>query len=425
MRVLASLSKKRILCVCLILVAATAVFWYPAADKRTRIFFAERALRERKAEIALAWLKSIPERQSDGLKEFLMARAYRRLGELNLVREHIQLAYDQGFSVERLQREQWLAMAQSGQMRDAEPHLRELLQDPGDDGPEICESFVSGYFRNRQILKATPIIDAWQADYPDDPMPYAIRAGRFRELEHWSDAIAAYRKVLELTPADSNIRLQLAICLKASLKLDEAEVEFRRCLKETPQEKELLVEWGDLLLSAGKTSDATAVFEQLLAIDPGNFDARAAMGGILLMNGKANEAVSMLQPLYKERPYDSKVQYSFASALQAAGKTEDAAEMFRQVNAAEVQLRRKQKLMDELDRSPDPVNQRYEIAIIAMNHESPEEGLRWLLTVIDMDPGHSGAYAALADYYRKIGNDQLEQRFRMLAESSRKSTGTP
>ena len=108
-----------------------------------------------------------------------------------------------------------------------------------------------------------------------------------------------------------------------------------------------------------------------------------------------------------------------------AKKTEEAAEMFRQVNAAEVQLRRKQKLIEELERSPDPVNQRYEIAIIAMNHESPEEGLRWLLTVIDMDPGHAGAYAALADYYRKIGNDQLEQKFRMLAESSRSEKGTP
>ena len=410
---------------CLILIAASAVFWYPLADKRTRIHFAERALRERKAEIALAWLKSIADRQSDGQTEFLMARAYRRLGDLDQVREHIQLAYDHGFSVERLQREQWLAMAQSGQMRDAEPHLRRLLQDPGDDGPEICESFVSGYFRNRQIQKAMPIIDAWQADYPDDPLPYSIRAGRFRELEHWSEAIAAYRKTLELTPADSNIRLQLAICLKASLKLEEAEIEFRKCLKETPQEKALLTEWGDMLLSAGKVSDATGVFEQLLAIDPENYDARAAMGGIFLMNGKASDAVSMLRPLYAQRPYDSKVRYSLASSLQAAGKTEEAAEIFQQVNAAEEQLRRKRKLLDELANSPDPVNQRYEIAIIAMKYESPEEGLRWLMTVIDMDPGYTGAYTALADYYQRIGNVALEKKYRTLAEASRSAKGTP
>lgn len=410
---------------CLILFAAAAVFWYPSADKRTRIFFAERALRERKADIALAWLKSIPDRQSDGQREFLMARAYRRLGELDLVREHIQRAFDRGFSVERLEREQWLALAQSGQMREAEPHLRQLLVNPGDDGPEICESFVSGYFRNRQVLKAMPIIEAWQADYPNDPLPYAIRAGRFRELEHWSEAIAAYRKVLELTPTDSNIRLQLAICLKESLKFDEAEVEFHQCLRETPQEKALLAEWGDLLLSIGKTSDATAVFEQLLAIDPGNFDARAAIGQTLLMNGNADDAVSMLQPLYAERPYDSKVQYSLASALQAAGKTEEASEMFQQVAEAEVQLRSKQKLMDELDGSPDPVNQRYEIALIAMKHESPEEGLRWLMSVIDLNPGHTGAYTAIADYYLKIGNAELEQKFRMLAVASASAAGTP
>jgi len=68
----------------LILVAAAAVFWYSSIDRKARIYFAERALRERNADLALDWLKSIPESLNDGQREFLMARAYRRLDSRRL-----------------------------------------------------------------------------------------------------------------------------------------------------------------------------------------------------------------------------------------------------------------------------------------------------------------------------------------------------
>jgi tetratricopeptide (TPR) repeat protein len=210
--------------------------------------------------------------------------------------------------------------------------------------------------------------------------------------------------------------------------LQEAEAEFRRCLTETPLDKLLLAEWGNMLLSAGKTDEATAVFEQLLAADPGNADARAAIGEIHLMNGHAGDAVAILQPLYEERPFDTKVEYSLASALQAAGNREQASEIFERVSAAESRLRRKQQLVDELEQRTDLVEQvdlRFEIAGIAMNHESPEEGVRWLMSVIDLDPGYSAAYAALADYYRKIGNVELEQKYRMLAKPAANAPETP
>jgi len=131
-------------------------------------------------------------------------------------------------------------LAQSGQMREAEPHLRQLLLDPGEDGQEICESYVIGYLRNRQLWKAMPLIDVWQAEFPGDPQPHALRGAQLQEAEQWQDAIAEYQKVLEWTPRDTRIRRQLAMCLKEARRHDEAEREFRQCLQETPQDKTLL-----------------------------------------------------------------------------------------------------------------------------------------------------------------------------------------
>ena len=407
-------------------IAATALLClFPIVDRKVRIHYAEQALRDRKAQLSLEWLSGVPNSTSQGHKEFLTARAYRRLGEMKLVRDWLAAAHIEGYPVEILEREQWLAMAQSGQMREAEPPLRLLLQDPGDDGAEICEAYVSGYVRNHEVQRALPIVDAWQADFPMDPLPHVIRAGRFREMENWNEAVIAYRKSLDLRPDDTQVRLQLAICLKTSLKLREAEVEFQACLKETPEDKELLAEWGDMLLSDGRVSEAKAAFDRLLTIDPKNFAGRAATGKIQLMNGKVDEALKVLGPLHEERPYDSKVLYSFASSLQAAGKTEEAAAQFQKVTEAEAALHMKRKLLDELGACEDPINQHFRIGQIAMKYESPDEGLRWLMKVIDLDPGHVGAYDSLADYYTLVGNPDLEEKYRRLGSSYRGSKPAP
>ena len=160
-----------------------------------------------------------------------------------------------------------------------------------------------------------------------------------------------------------------------------------------------------------------AVLQRVLDMDPGNQDARFAMAKTLLMDGAASDAVLTLQQLHQENPYSSAIQYSLASALQASGMTEQAAEMYQQVNAAEEKLRHKQELLDSLSQNSNQPEVRYEIAMISMTHESPVEGLRWLLSVVDLDPRHAAAHAALADYYHGIGKLELEEKHRQLAET--------
>jgi tetratricopeptide (TPR) repeat protein len=417
MKMTASLARRRLLVVCIALSVAAGLYFYSSADTSVKLYFAEKALHARKAEDAIAWLKSIPQRRAVPQREFLLARAYRRLGQQDLTREHLQFAHDLGFSVERLEREQWLAMAQSGQMREAEPYFRRLLQDPGNDGQEICEAFVKGYFRNRQFHKAIPVLDAWQAEFPDDPQPYAFRGAAFQEIEDWKSAITEYQKVLQWDADQTVVRVQLAVCLKAARKYDEAIEQFRRCLKESPEDPILLAEWGDILLLTGTVKEATVVFEQLLAIDPQNPEARLAMAGIHLSNGDAKKALEIAEPLYSERRFDKSVMYSLASALQAYGRVDEAKAMFERVNVAQEKLLRKNQLMEELQSDPNLVDHRFEIAIITMNYQSPSDGVRWLLSVIDIDPQYTPAYLALADYYKSVGNAELELQFRTLAES--------
>ena len=417
MRLFRSIRGKPVFWACASLVLVGLGVAYPALNRTVRTFYAERALRERNAEAALSWLESIPGWNRVGETHLLLARSYRRQGKLDLVREHLLTAWDRGVQVERLEREQWLTLAQSGQIHEAEPHLQQLLQDPGDDAHEICEAFVAGYFRNHQVDRAVQLLTAWEADFPEDPRPHELQGRWFRDAGRWRVAATCYEKSLKLAPGNTQIRVDMAVCLRELHEYDKAETQFLQCLNETPDDSVLLIQWGELLLSNGKASEAEAVLQRVLNLDPKNQDVRFAMARIRLMDGDAKAAVETLQQLHDELPSDSAIRYSLASALQASGATEQASEMFKQVTAAEELLRRKQELVDSLDHDPNQPETRYEIAMISMNHIAPEEGLRWLLSVIDLNPRHAAAHVALADYYSRIGNLELANKHRELAKS--------
>jgi len=417
MRLLNLIRRKPVRWACIGLMVVGLCIAYPTLNRTIRTFFAERALRERNAELALDWLESIPEWNRVGQTQVLFAKVYRRQGKFDLVRENLQTAWDRGVPVEQLEREQWLAMAKSGQTREAELHLRQLMLDPRDDGQEICESFVTGYLLNHQFAKAASLLDVWEAEFPEDPRPHELRGLWFEDTERWSEAATCYQRALSLAPGRTRIRRDMAACLRELHEYDKAEIQFLQCLQETPDDSQLLIQWGEWLLSNGKTDEAISVLQKVLNLDSGNQDARFAMAKTLLMDGDARQALESLQQLHNEKPSDSKIQYSLASALQASGMTEQAADMFKQVTAAEKKLRRKQELIESLDQDRNQPDVLYEIAMISMNHESPAEGLRWLQSLLDLNPRYVAAHVALADYYHRTGKPELEEKHRKLAEA--------
>src|SRR5262249_35322564 len=107
---------------------------------------AARALASRDADAAARWV-GLWQRvdRSNPQTELFWARIARRRQDYEAVRAHLQRALDLGAARDLVEREEWLTLAQLGQMRDADPHLAALLSAPGEDGAEICEAYVNGY----------------------------------------------------------------------------------------------------------------------------------------------------------------------------------------------------------------------------------------------------------------------------------------
>lgn len=404
-----------ILLAAVLAVMIAGLFTWKPLLLRHRISRARAALERRDAEVALENLQANQRLEPEHAEtHFWLARAYRRLGRFGKVREHLERAWKLGHPVEVLKREQWLALAQSGQIQRAEPHLSELLRDPREDGRDICEAYVAGYLLNYRHTRALQLLDAWQKDYPDDAYPWYVQGKLYEGLRNTNKAIECYRRALKLDDKQVSARLRLATLLMSSHQHDEAGRHFETCLENAPDDPEVLTGWGRWLVVKLRNDEARRVLKKALELDPKNLPARLEMGELELSAGNAKEALKWLEPAVRENPYRRKLRYAFARALQRAGRTDEAKQHFAFAAESQRAEARVQGLIDQLAKNSSDVNLRFQIGM-TMIQFNPVEAGTWLRSVVDIDPKHQRAHLALAKYYAEHGPPELAERHRKRA----------
>ncbi|MDA1014136.1 MAG: tetratricopeptide repeat protein [Planctomycetota bacterium] len=376
---------------------------------------ARRALGQRDLAAASVWLERSAWIHADNSEtEFLLARVARKQGRLEDFREHLMRAWNLGAETERLEREQWLALAQSGDMQEAEPHLGLLLQDPREDGAEICEAYALGYITNLRPNEAVRILRAWAAEYPDDPQAPYLRGTLHADMTQWNEAVEAFRQALDCDPKHALTNFSLGQIHLLQNRPDEALKCFGVAIAGTAQEQrsEALVGKARALESLGRKAEARTCLEAAFEAAPGSIDATIALGRLELSVGNFQEAVEHLKTADAAIPHDPDLRFSLAMALQGLRQLDEAQEHFRFVQAARKELSRARSLMDVVLKTPDDVSARYEIGKIYLNYGSEQDALTWLKSALNYDPSHSPTHALLAEYYsqRTAENPDFESR---------------
>lgn len=376
-------------------------------------------LRQREFEAARQLLQTAVENSPDsGAARYWLARANRRTGRLNEVIPLLEDAQRLGFPRERIERERWLTLAQSGRITEAEAFLPQLLQDPQDDGKEICEAYFHGFRANLRFTEANMLLDVWQADFPEDAEPHFLRGLASEMLGRSQMAADSYRKGLQLSPDRTDYHHRLAQTLLKLNELKSAEEHFGRCLRDTPDHLDALAGRATCLAGTGKPDEAAVSFRRVLGLDPNHFEARLGLGQLLLAQRQPEEAVRWLQPLVEQWPGDVQARYALVQALQATGQTELAQEHLRAYQESLEKLDRLEKLFEEVAESPDDVQKRYDIGISLLEHHSRQNGEAWLKSVLQLDPAHRGAHEALAAFYARQGKTDLANQHRQMAGSA-------
>jgi predicted Zn-dependent protease len=337
---------------------------------------------------------------------FLLARTHRRLGELDAVPALLRHAVKLGGDPQWADRERWLLLAQSGRLGEAEPHLPELLIDPGGDGPDICEAYVLGYFGNLRTSEARQLLDVWQKDYPEDAQSHFMQGYLNFGLSRYREAAADYRRGLELAPDITLMRYRLAEVLIQAGEWEEAGKELLRCLDEDAQNPDILTTWAKCLSHCGQPDRAREVIEGVLAQTPDHVDAHQVLAELDLAEGRFQHALPHLQAVVSRRPYERQSRWALARTLQALGRAEEAKRHFDYVSEAEQAMDRVARLTRQVVARTEDTQLRYEIGTLLLKYGPPEDGIKWLMTVLQLAPDHRGAHEALTAFYDARGRWQ-------------------
>lgn len=383
-------------------------------------------LAEWKTEAALQSLLEAERLAPDHAEtQFWLARAHRRLGNFDRMDHHLSSARRLGFPKERIEREEILADAQMGRVAHAERHLTHLLQNPEDDGPDICKAYINGYCLNLLFQEALILLDAWAAEYPADSEQWVSRGELWRSRSEWDDGAEAYRKAVELAPTHFKARYGLAQCLLKKNEPGQAEVHFRQCLQLRPEHSGALVGLGIALTSQQQLEEARSLFRRAIEHDSDSLEARRALAELELNANRPRDAIRCIQPAAEQWPEDAALCYALAQAYQAVGDKASAQRHFDVVDRAERELGELEQLVKDVAKRPQDTDLRYQIGEKVLRYRSREEGVGWLKSVLLIDPRHGPTHALLADYYRKTGRGDLADQHRRFLGTMAEATDGP
>ena len=129
-----------------------------------------------------------------------------------------------------------------------------------------------------------------------------------------AEAIAAFRKQLELDPNHKHANGDLAMELQQTGKTDEAIAAYRKQLETTPYEKAAHKNLGLLLAQLGRDADARTELEAAAAIPPDDPETKMALAQVYGRLGEKTKAQELLKGLTGSAGADSGEDI-YASAL--------------------------------------------------------------------------------------------------------------
>jgi predicted Zn-dependent protease len=218
------------------------------------------------------------------------------------------------------------------------------------------------------------------------------------------ESIAAYRRGLQIAPWQSIMRWRLAEVLLEMGELEEAAALLGQCAEENPQNPDVLTSWATCLFRRSEPERARELLEQLLGDSPDHFEARRLLGEIELGQGRFPEALEHLRSAARQRPNDMTTRNALGRVLQVLGRTDEAQGHFDYVVEAERALGRVERQLRLVLKRPDDAELRCQIGTALLKYGSPDDGAKWLRTVLQLQPDHPGAHQALAAYYEARGD---------------------
>jgi tetratricopeptide (TPR) repeat protein len=144
---------------------------------------------------------------------------------------------------------------------------------------------------------------------------FETRGSQAMADRRWPDAIASFRKAIELTPSSAFSHLNLGTSLYQIGDRAGALESYRTAVKLSPGLAKAHFAIGVLMEVEGKDDEALAAFTQAVMADAGYGEARLGLANVLRRAGKTAEALAHYETILRADPGQSAAHFAQAIAL--------------------------------------------------------------------------------------------------------------
>ncbi len=140
------------------------------------------------------------------------------------------------------------------------------------------------------------------------------KAGRYEE------AIAMWKKALELQPGSEKVHNVIGQLLVGAGKFEEAIPHFEKTLEINPEYPAGHSNLGVALAGSGRLDEATVEFGKALAVDPNSAEGHNNLGRVLLSKGDFDQAIVHFRKALETMPDSASVRGNLGQALANSGR---------------------------------------------------------------------------------------------------------
>lgn len=235
------------------------------------------------------------------------------------------------------------------------------------------------------------------------------------------DAIAHYRKALELCPLFVNAHCNLATAVLDQGNIEEAKAECRKALDIDPQFARAHGNLGNILAHEKRLDEAVVQYRKAIRLDPMLVDVHNKLAGVLATQGKVDEAMAGYRRALEANPFSVDAHNNLAGLLAKQGKLHDAVIHYSQAlqidprfseahyNLANI-LNRQNKLDEAVEHyrqtlqiDPRRAEAYNNLGVVLERRGSPSEAMELYLEAVRLNPDYAEAHGNLAMVLAKQG----------------------
>jgi tetratricopeptide (TPR) repeat protein len=271
------------------------------------------------------------------------------------------------------------------------------------EAPLVLEAVSRGYLRQYRLPQARACLQRWLQIEPDNPEALCMEAQIHLDYEHAVHAAAEkYRRVIQVDPENEEARVGLAVALLELKDYAGAAEHLEYMRHAQPDNLRVRVGLADCRDALGDPAEAGRLLDGVLAEEPEYGPGLALRGRLALEAGDHAAAESWLRRAVAVDPNDHQARYNLILCLHRNGEAEEAARQQQEFTQREEDGKRLHAIVvrEMAERPRDPALH-CTVGQLLLRSGQREEGLRWLRSALQLDPGYAPAHQALAEFQRQ------------------------